>query len=220
MSLKKFLEYRNDCPVCAAPNLSTFFVSKKKQEHIIGEDTYTVKTPLYSSNHRRHYDVGYVFNLHDDTFWIDFYSKYDVKIEEAVPKFLTKKFRDYDDNIKFYKFYKVCLNCKKYNYISNSFSLNLKDSRIFPFLEVFSEYFGLSQKMEEGYKLIRVLNCYPTNKTCINFCYGVTTDRLKIGNNQYFSLSDLSFNTLTIPLLNFSSEDKMIERINKLVVFS
>lgn len=220
MSLRNFLEFRTACPICGNPKLSVYFSSKKKQEHIFEQDSYIVKIPLYGINHRRHYDVGYTFSLKDDSFWIDFYTKDNVKMGESFPKFLLNKFKELDSNLKFHIFYKVCNKCFRYNYSCSSVTLNLENGKVCGSFDVVNEYLGLSQKNNDTYKVFRVINSFTRNETFIEYARAPNLESLQTLDDNYMPTEDPPFSTMNLPLLPFRSEEETVNRLNKLIIFS
>ena len=218
MSLRKFLEYRVKRPLCNNP-LSLFLSSKKQQKHIYEKNSLIIKFPMYNTNHSHYYDVAYSFNLDSNSFWIDFYTKDNIKMEESLPIFLFKKFKGLDANIKIYKFYNVCEKCDRYNYCSNNFSLNLTQGKIDCDIILSSEYLGLSQKSGEYYKLFRIINSFNVSNSIIEYGRGKSFESLLM-NGAWIDCSDITYTMLKLPLINFSTEEEIINRLNKLILFS
>ncbi len=220
MSLKEFLEFRKKCPICDSPNLSVHFISKKKQEHSSDNISYTVKMPLLDLSHQRQGDISYSFSLIDNAFHIDFHDIQGNKMQNFCPTSFLKKFIKLNSNIKTQYFYKLCGSCKRYNYISNPFRFDLKLATVNNSLGkigVDTEYLGLLQKRENDYKLFRVVNYFNFQKSVIEYGYD---DKINSLYTEMDASEEPLFSNFEIPLINFVSEEKMIDRLSRLIVFS
>lgn len=220
MSLKEFLEFRKECPICDNPNLSVYFTSKKNQEHFLENTSYTVKIPLLDLSHQRVGDVCYSFALDSNAFWIDFCDKQGNKMDNFCPTSFSKKFLKLNKNMVLQYFYKICSSCKRYNYISRSFQFDLKSGTLNGLVGSDTEYFGLIQKQENDYKLFRIINYLGTQRSTIEYGFDNKINSLYADSEIDNSWDEPVFYTLEMPLINFTSEEKMIERLNKLIIFS
>lgn len=221
MSLKEFLEFRKECPICNNPNLSTYFTSKKNQEHLLDSDCYTIKMPLLDLSHQRQGDICYSFSLNDDTFWIDFCDKQGNEMRDHCPNSFLKRFIKLSSNMRIQYFYKLCDSCKRYNYISSSFVFDLKSgtttAKFKEAIEIDTEYLGLFQKRENDYKLFRIINYFDKCKSSVEYGFD---DKLDSLSTDSAIPNEPNFYTLEMPMISFTSEEKMIDRLSKLIVFS
>jgi hypothetical protein len=197
MNLKTFLSYRDRCPICNL-KLLTAFHSKRRQ--IIEEDNNILRIfySLPSLSFKIKYKVCYSINIEDNSIYVDFYNK---KLLTKISIELLKDFRNFDNNLKLYRFYKYCDNCETYSYSSNSFAIDYKNCSIGD-LKINEEIFSLYHNNKLKYRLY---NNY--EKEVSSILYG------EFAPNWYTKI-------LQVPLLKFSTQDKMIEKINKLIVFS
>lgn len=220
MSLKEFLEFRKECPICNNPNLSVYFTSKKNQEHFLENASYTVKIPLLDLNHQRAGNVCYSFALDSNAFWIDFCDKHGNKMDNSCHISFLKKFLKLNKNMMLQRFYKICGSCKRYNYISSYFQFDLKSGTLNGLEGNDTEYFGLIQKRENDYKLFRIINYFDTQRSTIEYGFDYKINSLYADSESDNSWDEPVFYALEMPLINFTSEERIIERLNKLIIFS
>ncbi len=215
MNLQEFLSYREHCPICNS-KLVTCFHSEKKQSIRIEDNRLLVTFWLNAlKKHQINYKVGYSFGLTDNSWYVEFYNKDDVRFEIDSPQFLRDRFKELDSNLGSYKFYRHCTECRRYNYSTNGFALNYKKARINK-LCLNMEFFGLSIPTDDGHKLYRLLNDYMSNKSTLMFGRGAV-DRL-----TYYDPagSNYGFQLLKTPLIKFTSSAETIDKLNKIILFS
>ena len=94
MNLKEFLARHSGCPVCNYPHLTTDFFSNRKQSISYEEDSVKVILELRSIDKMSaSYKVGFYFSLKDNSFRVEFYTKYDeAKFEKSIPLSLINNF--------------------------------------------------------------------------------------------------------------------------------
>lgn len=220
MKLQEFLDYKKDCPMCGYP-LKTIFHSRRQQSQSIENNKLMFFFKL--SNIKRNsteYKVAYSFDTTDNSLSIEFYNKEGVKFENESPEFLRIRFWELDKNLKGYRFYKECNNsiCRRYMYESNHFTINYKAGTIDE-LKIVSEFVGLSQPTEDGYKIMRMFNNHLTNQT--NLVITKASEEIWAGIN--YSINNNfggGYMELNTPLIKFSSKEETTDRISKLLVFS
>lgn len=228
MNLQEWLNYQKNCRLCQAP-LTTYLHSTKMQRIKWEEDRMVVIFDLRSIDRRiatkmnSDYKVGYSFHLTENKFCIEFYTKELIRIDNDTPFFLMDNFKKLNNNLKNYKFYRLCNSCKRYHYSSSTFTPNLKNASLY-FKEDFivsSEYFGLIQAMEQGskttFRIYRLLNSFSKKEYVSYLTYWSSDD-------PHGTLYDWNVphevKCLDLPLIPFVSPDDTLDRIKKLIVFS
>jgi len=206
VNLKNFLNYKEKCPICKS-NLTIVFHSQRKQILYQEDGIFKVFFPLSHLSFKTKYKACYCINEEDNSIYIDFYNN--KKILTEIPVEYLKSFRLFDKNLKDYQVYKCCKSCVGYSYISNHFLIDYINSSIGD-LEINNEIFTFSHFTENNSYFYKIFN-YPIKNLSYVF-YG----KCKNSSEELYQYSD----TLQIPLLNFSSKEKIIERINKLIIFS
>ncbi len=216
MNLEEFLAYRECCPVCTS-RLVTCFHSEKKQSIRFEDNRLLITFPLNAlKKHQIDYKVGYSFGLTDNSWYVEFYNKDNVRFEIDSPQFLRDRFKELDSNLGSYKFYRHCAACRRYNYSTNSFALNYEKGVINK-LCMNMEYIGLSIPFDKGFKIYKLLNDYMSNKT--KLLYGKSADEEPTtydASNSTKFMELLEMNSV----VKLSSSQEVAERIDKLIVFS
>jgi hypothetical protein len=216
MNIREFINYRNDCPICNE-KLTTFFHSEKHQRFKYEDGRLVAIFRLNGiKKHHIDYKVGYSFGMEDNSWQIEFYNQDEIRFESDSPNFLIKRFRDLDSNLKNYKFYRVCMKCHSYNYSSNLFNLDFKTKKVIP-LYIDSEYFGLSYKTNDEYRIYKLINFYNLNKS--HLIYGKSQSENATKSDWAWPLN-VDFKLLETGLIKFSSKVEVVNRINKLLIFS
>jgi len=196
MNLKDFLNYREICPTCGA-ELKTVFHSKRKQIIRQEDGVFKVFFPLSQLSFKSTYKACYCINENNNSIYIDFY-KENTPLTQVSLEWL-KTFKQFDFNLKSYQVYKTCEACINYSYSSNLFYIDYKNCSIGS-LDIFKEAFTFT-KNNNFYKLY---NDYHKQSSYILY-----------GNNEFYSgFLDIPF------LLEFSTTEKMVEKISKLIIFS
>lgn len=217
MKLREFFAYRKDCPVCKSP-LATSFHSQKKQKVRYEDDRYLVLFDLKPIKKQQlSYKVGYSLGLDDNSVYIDFYTKDEVRLDTS-PFHLMERFRELDFNLKDYKIYKHCTACRRYNYSTEYLKLNYKNCSMGD-ITVNSEYIIMVHPSGgDGYKVYKMLNYYNAKETWLN--YGkVKTDDIIISPNPDAAMMELP-NMLRTCIIPFTSHDETMNRLGKLITFS
>lgn len=216
MNLCEFLDYRRSCPICLATTLTTAFQSKKRQ--VIREENGRFLVLLNMDAIKKHhnsYKVGYSIDRANNQFCIEFYTKDDEWIEKESPIHLINRFKIFDKNQREYKIYKYCGNCNRYNYTSNKLTIDYKTCSIGE-LEINTEFFGLTQPINEGYKIYKLINRYFVNESVL--FYTKADDEFLA--QEHIHMVTHPMDIISLPIIKFTSKDEIINRISKLLVFS
>lgn len=221
MNLKEFINFRRNCPSCNTP-LVTSFHSKRKQKHRYEENRIVVLFDLKSlKKGQAHFKAGYSFGLEDNSFYVDFYTQDEELIEDQTHFFLMERFKDLDNNLGAYTFYRSCDNktCNRYFYASSSFNTDYKSCSIGD-LDIFTEFVVLIQPTPDGYKICRMTNHPTGNETWLN--YGrFSIEEWADPNISSASLADQKFvNYLKTSLIPFVGYEETLKRVNKLLIFA
>lgn len=150
------------------------------------------------------YRVGYSIDKQTNDFCIEFYDKNSIndKFYHKVPIFLLKRFKEYDNNQFNYRLYKNCSSCQGYSYHSQYFTLNLSSPNLGQ-LNIHREFFQyLHYYNNKNYNIIIENN--PNNTTSFSI---INTD-LNI------------FNMINVPKINFTTPEKVGNKLLKLLVFT
>jgi hypothetical protein len=214
MNLKEFLAYRTYCPICDSILMTSLFsTSKKYTSHT--ENEVVVFHTLRNLDGKRYTDqsISYHFNKNDNSYYIDYYdSNQDLKSNIHLSSLEKFKELNHNRNKIGYDFYKYCTECERYNYASKAFKLDLTKNTIDD-LSIRAEFFGLSKKVENGYKVYRLLNI--DNKS--HLVYGIFETDHQASIKSAISAKS---STLETGLIKFTNKDDTLERISKLLLFS
>ena len=226
MNLKEFLNYRAVCPLCDN-NLSTFFHSQKQQAVKFEDDRLVFQMRMdglkkYSAN----YKIGFSFGREDSSWQLEVY-QFENRLDSYLTTSVMSRFRELSKNLGAYKLYRQCTHpkCNRFNYSSNLFRLNFKTAKIEgltngrPDLNIQTEYIGMSEPLESGFKIYKLLNDYVRSSS--NLIYGRYAE-------DYIARADWgttqapidSLTHIEMPLIRFSSKQETMDRLNKLLIFS
>ncbi len=223
MNLREFIAYRETCPICKDV-LVTSFHSQKKQSIRYEDDRFIVVFRMDSLKKKGiDYKVGYSFSLEDHSWYVEFYTNYDVRFENDSPNFLRERFKELDKNLGEYKFYRHCTGCCCYNYSSNDFYLDY-DLGTISDLMVNVEYIGMLQPIETGFKVYKLLNDYGGNKSTLMFGKHHSENAARsegvVLSKRASALNFYNLDVIQTSLIKFSSQEETMERIKKLLIFS
>jgi hypothetical protein len=230
MNLREFLNYRNNCPLCSS-ELKIYFHSDKKQKIRFEEDKFIatfILDPALNNKKRSKppINIDYIMGLDDNSLLIDFVSK-DKCLINPIPLSIVKRFQNLNINLGNYMIYKKCPKCKNYHYFSNEFNLNLSkktigDKKNIGDLIIENEYF--SMMCENGYKYFKLDNFYRLNKSFVE--YGKFIDKkiatiknISLETIHYYDNRVLSYQIISTELIKFTTKDKTLDRLNKLICF-
>lgn len=214
MKLREFFEYRKECPICQTL-LVTSFHSQRKQKTRYEDGRYLALFDLNAlKKGSPNYKVGYSFGLEDNSWYVEFYTKDELRFHNETQLHLMDKFKALDANLKNYKIYKHCTKCKRYNYSTEYFKLDYKNASIGD-ISVNTEFIVMLQPIaDDTYKVYKMLNYYNTNKTWLN--YGkYSTDNMVI-DDRTMELP----NMIQTGMIPFTSHDETMQRVSKLITFS
>lgn len=215
MNLQEFLAFKRDCPFCDK-TLKLSFHSQKRQTIRYEENRLIVLFRLNAlKKHQIDYKVGYSFGLLDNSWRAEFYTQDEKRFENDSPNFLRARFRELDSNLKStYRFYKHCNTCSRYNYSSNVFGLSMRSIGIGS-LSVENEYYGLSQPIDDQYRIIKVHISHSRNTTSL---------LVSKEESDVWARDDSTFSMarhIQLPrAINVESIDLMEEKLKTILVFS
>lgn len=221
VNLQEFLNYRQNCPVCGN-NLFTEFHSNRKQviKHEDGRLTFTVALEALNK-HQTAYKASYSFSLLDQSFQVEFFTKEGLHYYKEAPKFLLQRFMGLHQNLEKtrFRFIRECsaVSCMRYVYYSNFFNIDLKRARFDP-LVVQIEGIGLVHTLseqEDQHRIFRLINHLPEKKSSLFFWKGVPEESC-----IYWAIPSKGVTNLELPLIPFISQEKTVDRLNNLIVFS
>lgn len=227
MNLQEFLHYKTECPLCQN-SLTTRFHSEKQQKIRYEENRIIFQVNMDGLNPKqKDYKIGFSFGLKDHSVYIEFYEKNGVDRIELIYKSILDRFKKLNDNLSLikvqtdsiddavYKIYRTCRGCRRYEYSSGGFSIYLREQK-HEDLVIACEYFGLTQKIDSGYKVYKLFNYYPANMS-----------KLMFGRFDHEWIVDLDagspperLDTIQTPIIKFISPEETTSRLNTLIIFS
>lgn len=210
MNLHKFLNYRDTCPFCD-DKLNFVFHSKKRQACVAdGADIRIVFDLKSIKRGQKNYKIEFVINRHTNSFYIEFYNKDMTPFDNQVPLFLLKRFEDFSDNQGYFRFYKYCDGCSKYNFQSQYFKLDYKNQTIEQ-TNIEIENFTFIEIDGNQRKMTKMTNYYQDKATWITRAQNNLEDREDL----------LDFHDpICVSIIPFISKEETLNRINTLLVFS
>lgn len=216
MNLKEFIDHRQYCPLCET-QLVTLFHSTRKQTIKMEEHRFLVFFALDGTKvGQKPYATAYSFNLLENVFQVEFYTKDKSARYETGHDFLIKRFLELHKNLKNFKFVRECTFCEMYAYSTQQFEMNLRSATFDP-INVYSEHFGLVQPIKDGYRVYKLLNTYSENKSDLTFWKGNPRDA------RFRQLAPASWQNPTklyLPLIPFISKEETTKRLSNLIIFT
>lgn len=215
MKLSEFLEHRKICPICDNQNLTLCMGEhKNKAAHRYEENRLLIIRNMKGlRKNDKSYKIGYSLGLTDNSIMIEFYTKDDI-IFNSVPITLLLKFKEINKNINKHVLVKSCASCHRYSYISNYFDIDYI-TNIIDFAVV-REHYGLSKLIKrDKYHIYQMINNYNVNETEIN-CYVASSTFYAMLLNQIL----IPTTKLKFPFMKFTTRDEVVNRLEKLMVFS
>jgi hypothetical protein len=225
MNLQEWLQYRQKCPICESP-LTLYFHSWKRQTVKIENGRLTIIFPLNLLKARSKtvdYKVGYSFGLTDNSFYIDFYDKNMFKLDHQIPLQLIRRFQELNVNLATYKFIKDCNTCKRYRFITNKLSLLFPQGILYPKELEIQEFFGFTQPyggaQDNRFWIYHLSNL--DDQSILEYWISSNITEATFEPEPKFSnVKADSWQQLILPLIPFSSPEKTLKRIQKLIIFS
>jgi len=202
--------------MCASTSLVTIFHSPKKQFLIetAAEISVTMDMKAISSyGNDRNYEIEFVFNKQNNSYVIEFHhpkgNNFDGhRIDDYISINMIDRFKKFDFNHKGYRFTRKCEDCLKYEYHSGDFKLDYKTLNIGELFITSESYFLYNEYKNIEYHLLNTYHPIYTPFSVLQ--YGVRTIK-----TNYHLLDHLQ-----LPLIKFTTKEKMLEKFEKLVLFS
>lgn len=205
MNIKEFIHFTDNCPFCRE-QLKTFFLSKRKQVSYINDNNANVFFDLNSLNKKEpSYKVNIIFNLLNNNFLVNFYSKDYIEYSSKININVLSKFKKFINNIKGCQIYRSCEKCLQYSYCSNNFDFDFKSTNIGT-LYIKNEIFSVAKNFNDGYKYYSLHNNYHTSKSIII--------------SEFESVSNKKDIYLTTDLIKIKDGENFVSKIDKLIIFS
>lgn len=206
-SLKEFIDYKSNCPICnGLLNLSFFFKSKSKIN--IQYDELVIDVPFSGfplTKNRYSYTAKYYINPITNTFSIHFLDKNKQQYNLIYFSIIEKYFKFLESQANAIKFYKECTVCRKYNYSSNPLFINHKSCKI-ENISVATEYLCLSdlKSNNDFINIYKLFNYYTSNKSIIMNDLSTKSEYDRMG----------EFNVKQTPFKNFIEINNSIDLSN------
>lgn len=205
MNLQEFLDYRTHCPLCDE-KLKKVFVSRTRQ---INKDNnnyvFVVELKSLKRGQKTFYAEIIVDTITND-FRVEFKEKDGRAFQDHVPTFLINRFMEFVEKCSPFKIYAHC-KCEKYFYDSQYFNLDFK-SKLFSDLLIRSEDFCDLKINDNLY--FNMTNFSLSKKTKLTLYKELFTE----------TIFTPDYSEITVPLINFTSKNKIIDRIKNLLIFS
>ncbi len=202
MNLKQFLEYRTRCPCCLNELIEAFCSRSRILSFDNNIASVIIKLKSLKRGQKSYYAKLTIYN--DGSFSVDFEGE-EEKFDNKVPLFVLDRFKEFIANSSC-TMIRYC-KCNEYVYYSKIFNFDLR-SKTFNVVTLDKETF--SSVRLNNHTVCNVSSSPTSNITILNL-YKYPMEENKITG---------PFEKVTLPFIDFSSKSKMIERINKLLVFS
>jgi hypothetical protein len=231
MNLWEFLGYRHFCPICDN-RLSLYFRSKRKQTI-----RYDLPNKLIASfdlfaysgfKEEEPYRVSYVIDMRSGDFHAEFFNK-NWKLLDPVPLKIIERFKDFEENVGKYRFYRSCKKCG-YMYESNLCKCDGSSSNLGN-IEIMTESFKILRTQNDGtLKILKLLNIYDREISLIDYKKYLKKDLedrninidelLNRGATTLAPVEPLTHDVIQTHLIKFITKEETFNRINKLLIFS
>lgn len=208
MNVQEFIDHRTSCPICGNTTLNLSFNTLKRQVlHRDAERLLVIFDLNSTKKGQKNYKAGFSIDKITNEFYVDFYdySTIDETYVDASPVFLLNRFKNHNQNMNEYKFYKTCLICNCYNYQSQYFKMDLQ-SRFIENLEIEHEVFSFKHDYCDKKYSITLRN-ESLKESSFNICMLPT-------------VTGKEFIKFNMPLINFTTPQEVGDRLIKLLVFS
>jgi hypothetical protein len=225
MNLQQFIQYRQTCPLCDGQLSLGFNTNSRKKhrtKHVDNKLQFIFKLDPLKRGSKDH-EAAYCFDPENSSFSIEFYTR-EGRYVNLSPLFLMEHFKGLHNNLNAFSFDRNCYSCYCYQYSSGSFQINLKEKYI-DNMFIHNEKFGLSYPIErvdnqlgyiEEYRVYRITNFYEDNSTYLE----IDKSSLEGDANIVAVVNYNSSGThIKLPLISFTSKEKMINRLNALLLF-
>lgn len=221
VNLQQFLDYRQHCPICGN-NLFIEFHSNRKQivKYENGRITFTMVLEALNKNQMA-YKADYSFDLANQSFQVEFFTKEGTHYNDSVPNFLRNRFLDLHQNLEKtkFRFIRECahVSCMRYRYYSNFFAIDLRHALFDPLI-VQIESVGLVHTIsgqEDQHRVFRLVNNLPEKKSLLFFWKGVPEEACIL-----WAIPSQGVTNLELPIIPFVSQEETTTRLNNLLIFS
>ncbi len=214
MNLKSFLSYNEKCPICGDCNFYTYFHSNRRQKYRINENNYEFLFSLGGLKKQKDYKVGYCVDLDNNDLKIEFYTKDMNHFKNHVNTGIISRFLDFQLNLGQFRLLKRCESCDRYYYSSSYLDIDIKSATIGD-IEIEDENFSCIKKSDTSIAY-QIFNNLITKTTEISI-YKID-DEFDATFGSIISARTKS--SLDMPLLNFSSETEIVNKLSKIIIFS
>lgn len=217
MDLQQFINYRETCPLCQHKLAIDFRPNSRKKHrtrHVDNKLQFIFELDSLKKGSRDH-EAAYCFDPQDSSFCVEFYTKKQERYLNLSPHFLMVRFRQLHSNFTDFFFHRNCYNCRRYQYNSEAFHIKLKEKYITD-LSIHSERIGLIHPVGDEYRVYKITNDYSTNTTR----FSVDKVSQKVGVDVVSAPRFVADPTIELPFIPFTSEEKMISRLNNLLIFT
>lgn len=214
MNLLEFMRRGHICPICKSNSVNMKLDNSKQTYRYENDNIIFTREMRGVKKGATHYKVAYVINKKTNDFLIDFYVN-DKKVDGSISISVLNRFKELDKNVGALHFNRECTNCNRYYYRSNSFKLNFKGCTIGD-IKIEEEFFGLAKQVGAQFRIFRMSNYYKDNHCKVN-CFMSKTMFAPYMCAPYNIGEQLQF---TLPVIKFTTENKITNRLNKLLTFA
>lgn len=217
-TVKDFINYRSTCPLCSK-NLSLAFKGKTRKFVRYENDRVLIKKDMYAINKKKTYSFIYSIDMNDNTFYIDFSNAKGEILSDSIPISYIQGFNLYNKS-NTGVFYRFCSNCCSYNYNTNYFNVDMKRSKLEKF-HLANEYISTYKKIgENNYRVYRINNQYENDTSIIDWFHTDDDGLSSRSGMEWDHMCYTNINTLNVNIQKIDDIDNLVNRLDKLIVFS
>lgn len=213
MNLLSFMKHRQICPICQSNSMDLKLGISRQAYRYENDNVIFTRSMRSITRNAAHYDIEYVIDKRTNDFVIDFYV-YGKKVERSVSITTLDRFKDLNKNVGKLYLNRECTNCNRYSYSSNYFDFDLKRCNVGD-LNIEKEFFGLTKQVGSLFRIFRMFN-YHTDNQCHISCFMSNSKLTSCIFSDYNVGQALRF---ILPVIKFTTENKIIDRLNKLLTF-
>jgi hypothetical protein len=218
MNIRDFINQREKCPLCDTTLITQFISFRKQKNKFIENRLVFVFVMKEMKLNQSDYEIGYSFNIDDNTFQIEFYNEWDQTNQVGVH--MLNKFKEFHKNLGACRFYRRCTFCNRYCMTSTSFTLDFK-RQIFnhqiPFGNDY-EVFGLTTPVEGGFNIVILCNFEKSGlvkKSDVQWFRSDKEESARLDHSM-----PPRYSTIEVDYIPFVSKEETSKRLNKLLLFA
>lgn len=213
MYLNEFINLRKDCPMCGTALITKLETGRKQKIRLENNRFTAVMIMRGMRSCEPDYEVGYSFDLHNNSLSIEFYNEWDMK--SCATKYMCDLFKKFHGNIKNrWYFNRACDLCFKYEMSSAPIEIDLH-SATYSSVELSDESFVWDFPVDNEHRFVFLENYFkpePASELC--WWRGGTDHRVGWAVPSSCSVRK------DLPVIPFVSKEETGARIGNLIIFS